>query len=735
MKLVYHLSQINKACHKLVGGKAWALAIMAQQELPIPKTLCIPTNAYNIFMDETGLRAQVLMEYHRKQFDQMRWEEMWDCSLRIQNMFSRTPIPSILAETLAQEITKFFNKKAVAVRSSAVGEDSARASFAGLHESYLNIKGPDQVLEHIKLVWASTWSDAAILYRKEIGLNVEKSSMAVVIQELVQGQKSGVIFGQSPVDHSKAIIEAVYGLNQGLVDGTVEPDRWVIERNSGQIVSHTPALRNKVVVPASRGVKVTSLTPERRNKPPLTRQNIKYLFKLEKRLAEMFGSDQDVEWTYNNSRLRLLQSRPITTTEKAQKNDERQWYLSLRRGFENLVELRSKIEDEIIPEMVFEAESLKKIDLKQLKNEELANEISRRENICEKWKKRYWDFCIPFAHGIRLFGMFYNRAVKPEDPYEFMELLAGTTLKSIKRNEKLQRLATKLKKDESLLELVRSGKLPEDSKFAEELATLAEEILPPTSGIVSQSQLQTRMIKLLIEMAETGLAKRVKKGHSKTILKKRFLASIQKKDHKFALHLLDLARTSYRLRDDDNIYLEQIDKQLFNAIKEAHNRSTADSKIPFDISRVDEIAKCLRDPNYKLKKRKSKPIGIQNKQIMPRQLIGQPAGPGFATGPARVIRKTEDLFSFKKGEVIVCDAIDPNMTFIITLASAIIERRGGMLIHGAIIAREYGLPCVTGIPDADKLINTEDQITIDGYLGIVTISKKSPNEKSKTSDK
>ena len=730
MKLVYHLSQINKACHKLVGGKACALAIMSRQELPVPKTICISTNAYNIFMDETGLRAQVLMEYHRKQFDQMRWEEMWDCSLRIQNMFARTQIPSKLAEFLRREITNFFGQKAVAVRSSAVGEDSAKASFAGLHESYLNVKGPEELLEHIKLVWASTWSDAAILYRKEIGLNVEKSSMAVVVQELVQGQKSGVIFGQSPVDHSKAMIEAVYGLNQGLVDGTVEPDRWVIERDSGQIVSHTPALRNKVVVPASKGVKIISLASEKRNKPPLTRHNIKDLFKLEKRLAELFGSDQDVEWTYDHSKLRLLQSRPITTVDESKDTDERQWYLSLRRGFENLVELRSKIEDEIIPEMMFEAESLKKTDLKQLKNEDLANEISRSENICEKWKKQYWDFCIPFAHGIRLFGMVYNRTVKPEDPYEFMELLAGTTLKSIKRNEKLQRLATKLNTDESLLELVRSGKLPEDSKFAEELANLAEEILPPTSGIVSQSQLQTRMLKLLIEISETGLVKRVKKGHTQTSLKKRFLASIQKKDHKFVLQLLDLARTSYRLRDDDNIYLGQIDKQLYNAIKEAHNRSKTESKMPFDISRADEIAKCLRDPNYKAKILKSKPIEAEDKQIMPRQLIGQPAGPGLATGPARVIRKTEDLFSFKKGEVLVCDAIDPNMTFIIPLASAIIERRGGMLIHGAIIAREYGLPCVTGIPDADKLINTKDQITVDGYLGIVTISKKSPNKKS-----
>lgn len=81
---------------------------------------------------------------------------------------------------------------------------------------------------------------------------------------------------------------------------------------------------------------------------------------------------------------------------------------------------------------------------------------------------------------------------------------------------------------------------------------------------------------------------------------------------------------------------------------------------------------------------------------------------------------------------MVCDAIDPNMTFVIPLASAIVERRGGMLIHGAIIAREYGLPCVTGVPDADKLIDNEDQITVDGYLDIVTISRKSSNKQSKT---
>jgi len=103
-----------------------------------------------------------------------------------------------------------------------------------------------------------------------------------------------------------------------------------------------------------------------------------------------------------------------------------------------------------------------------------------------------------------------------------------------------------------------------------------------------------------------------------------------------------------------------------------------------------------------------------------RQLVGHPAGPGYARGPARVVRKTTDLFALRAGEVLVCDAVDPNMTFAIPLASAVVERRGGMLIHGAIIAREYGIPCVTGVPDAVHRIRTGDTVSVDGYLGIVT---------------
>ena len=122
----------------------------------------------------------------------------------------------------------------------------------------------------------------------------------------------------------------------------------------------------------------------------------------------------------------------------------------------------------------------------------------------------------------------------------------------------------------------------------------------------------------------------------------------------------------------------------------------------------------------------STPINLEGWQaavgrLKARQIVGQPAGPGLARGPARVILSPSDLFHFKTGEILVCDAVDPNMTFVVPLAAAIVERRGGMLIHGSIIAREYGIPCVTGVPNAATLIHTGDTITVDGYLGIVTV--------------
>ncbi|MHC4790873.1 MAG: PEP-utilizing enzyme [Planctomycetota bacterium] len=138
---------------------------------------------------------------------------------------------------------------------------------------------------------------------------------------------------------------------------------------------------------------------------------------------------------------------------------------------------------------------------------------------------------------------------------------------------------------------------------------------------------------------------------------------------------------------------------------------------------IEEAILALNNPDYKPVIKKQEQFKGMKVKVRPRQLTGQPAGSGLAIGKARVVRNPQDVFEFKAGEILVCDAIDPNMTFIVPMAAGIVERRGGMLIHRAIIAREYGLPCITGVPDAVDLIENGQEIVVDGYLGIVTINK------------
>ncbi len=190
----------------------------------------------------------------------------------------------------------------------------------------------------------------------------------------------------------------------------------------------------------------------------------------------------------------------------------------------------------------------------------------------------------------------------------------------------------------------------------------------------------------------------------------------------FAAGLLDLGRASYRLRDDDNVSLGKLEAQLNKAVREGEGQvGGPGADFPVDFPGDSELVRALQAPDYlpSLKEVEDLHRKEIKTKVKARQLIGQPAGPGIATGRARVIRDPSELFQFQKGEILVCDAVDPNMTFVVPLAAGIVERRGGMLIHGAIIAREYGLPCVTGIPQATELIQNGETITVDGYLGLV----------------
>jgi len=510
----------------------------------------------------------------------------------------------------------------------------------------------------------------------------------------------------------------------------VEPDRWVLDRDKKTVLSHKPAKREYWMIPSEHGVEMAPLTEDLSGRPPLSSEEALSICDIAYRAEGLFKAPQDVEWTIKNDALSVLQSRPITTLSPSETEDKRAWYLSLHRSVENLKALRSTIEETLIPEMAKMAKDLAGQDITVVSDRELADEVRRRWKINQHWVNTYWEEFIPYAHGVRLFGQYYNDAMRPDDPYEFMNLLTQTKMISLERNQLMEQLASMVREDRQLFERLKAGEpLDLDLEFGEKVNQFIEKFGDLSCAVTGGTECATDtrpLFKLLLEIAvnPSSFSSR-KKPKDALALQQRFLECFQGPKRKEAEELLDLARSSYRLRDDDNIYLGKIEAQLLSAVKEAKSRVESSDPRGTHKSELDDLKSVIQDFDYGADHRK---VSVKKDEdgikVNPRQLVGQPAGPGLSRGKARVIRHHLDLQDFKHHEILVCESVDPNMTFVIPLAAGVIERRGGMLIHGAIIAREYGLPCVTGIPDATSLIHTGDDITVDGFLGIVTISQK-----------
>jgi pyruvate,water dikinase len=481
------------------------------------------------------------------------------------------------------------------------------------------------------------------------------------------------------------------------------------------------------MVASEVGVKCDSLPETLAGRPPLGEEEVRAVFAMVMDLERLFGSPQDVEWTLRGETIYALQARPITTIRTRKDSEDRAWYMTLRKSYTTLKAMRERIENGLIPEMIREASRLSETDPAGLSDSELADEIERRDEIHRKWLDVYQTEFIPFAHGTRLFGQFYNDTVKPEDPFEFMDLLVKTGLESIQRNRLLEEMARRVQKDPKLAEGLQKGhEVLENEHFFELLDTYLRRYGGLTPAGSKKDTARDEITLFVLEMAaHPPSIKSLRRPENGEARKEEFLSRFDGKEREHAADFLDLARTSYRLRDDDNIHLGNIEKQLRVALDVGQGRLK--SRGFFDVGRLPagEVVASLRDlehvPNFPAAEEIPEIVGEKKLAVKARQMIGQPAGPGISKGTARVIHQPSDLLQFKSGEILVCDAVDPNMTFLIPLAAGIVERRGGMLIHGAIIAREYGLPCVTGVPLATQRIHTGNRITVDGYLGIVIL--------------
>ncbi|MEX0934116.1 MAG: PEP/pyruvate-binding domain-containing protein, partial [Candidatus Paceibacterota bacterium] len=215
MDLLRDFKQLNKDDVSIAGGKGASLGEMIQAGIPVPPGFVIPASAFEKFLEETDLNVEIDSILHSVDTNKMHTIE--DASEKIRSLITGADIST----DIAGEIQKFFknlDSKYVAVRSSSTAEDSASAAWAGQLESYLNTT-EENLLENVKKCWASLFTPRAIFYRFEKDLHNQKISVAVVVQKMVESEKSGIAFSVHPVtqDRNQLIIEAGFGLGEAIV--------------------------------------------------------------------------------------------------------------------------------------------------------------------------------------------------------------------------------------------------------------------------------------------------------------------------------------------------------------------------------------------------------------------------------------------------------------------------------------------------------------------------------------
>lgn len=735
---VIDLGDAADCSEMIIGGKAAKLARLASAGFTIPAGFCITAPAYQSFVESNAIAVTIRMELGRKPMGDMRWEEIWDVALRIRSLFLAHSYGKDLQHEIDSALSQLDPSKPIAVRSSSPSEDAAGTSFAGLHESIIGVTDKAAVHDAVRLVWASLWSDAALLYRRELRLDPAQSRMAVLIQEMVDADRSGVAFGCDPRtgNENLAIIESVAGPCSLLVDGVTDPDRWEIERRSGKIIEWFAGDRDD----------------DSDDEPLLAEPDLLTILNVLTSIEKKFRWVPDLEWCGRSEDLTVLQARPVTTG-RSDPDDKRNWYLTLRPNDSRLREMRRRVAEELIPQLESEGHMLAAVDLESLDDRQLADAIEQRREAVDRWKKIYWDEFIPFAHGVRRLATFYNDAVHPEDPYEFVALLQNQPLIAIQRNEAIARLAETVRSDpvlrHALSDLlgVRSKTLDSRSaldeftrmggesnvKFMRGFEALSEQYLDIAYDQERLYETSKSLLRNILELArgKKGSAKSSTSPDSSKTLEQRLLDAVGGDRCEEAMDLIETGRISWKLRDDDNLLVARLDSQLLRALEIGAERLRNSDRLVGDgrarAKDTESIAQALRDTCATKIELRAPTIELPQTALpvdggeTTRQAVGQPASPGVATGSVRVIRGSDDLGKFNYGEVLVCDAIQPTMTHLVPLAAAIIERRGGMLIHGAIIARELGIPCVNGVRDAAELYTNGDLVTVDGHLGIVTL--------------
>ena len=314
---VLWLDDVRAADLDTVGGKGASLGELTGAGLPVPPGFVVSAGTYRTFIEEAGIDEELFAAMDVDPEDTAALKEASDTA---HDLIMGTPLPESVREEIVAAYREVGPDAFVAVRSSATAEDLPDASFAGQQETFLNVQ-EEQLIDRVKECWASLFSQRAIYYRERKNFPHDAVDIAVVIQEMVDAQKSGVMFTSHPsTGEDRIIIEAAWGLGEAVVSGTVSPDNYVYDRDDAELEELTIADKKvQMIKDEETGETVeVEVEEERRNARVLKDKEIDELVELGKRVEDHYGTPQDVEWAIVDGEVFMLQSRPITTIDDSE---------------------------------------------------------------------------------------------------------------------------------------------------------------------------------------------------------------------------------------------------------------------------------------------------------------------------------------------------------------------------------------------------------------------------------
>ncbi|WP_338552214.1 phosphoenolpyruvate synthase [Paenibacillus sp. KS-LC4] len=311
MVLGFH--EIEKSQQQLVGGKGLNLGELSKMAgIQVPEGFCVTTAGYQAAIAQRETYHALLEQLSKLKVEDR--VQIGEISKQIRQLIVEAELPSDVVQAVTHYLTIRGEKYAYAVRSSATAEDLPHASFAGQHDSYLNVIGKEAILKHISKCWASLFTERAVIYRMKNKFDHRQVYLSVIIQRMVAPQASGILFTADPITSNRKLlsIDASFGLGEALVSGLVSADCYKVRED--EIVDRRIAAKKLAIYGLREGgTETKQIDSNQQQAQALTDQQILQLARIGREIEEHFGCPQDIEWCLADGTFYIVQSRPITT--------------------------------------------------------------------------------------------------------------------------------------------------------------------------------------------------------------------------------------------------------------------------------------------------------------------------------------------------------------------------------------------------------------------------------------